>query len=418
MSLPKKIKIKNGRVIAVSCPKKSIVIKPTPMEIIRRMMIRSHYSHKVPRNSVISLGVYYKGSLTGGMLLGYGIRPKNSRGDAKDIMEFDRMWLSDDMPKYSESICLSLLHLYMQNAYPNISKLVSYADQSAGNDGIIYQAANYKEVGRVPVDFYLLPNGERVHPVAMWHRHRTRSKKFLEKKYPGYKHIKGDDVFQVKYEFDLHSKGIRRDVKNRPIDSKHNYMPTPPWCTHVICKYLSRTIDLSGKTCWEPAAGGGHMIDVLKQYFRKVKGCDIVNYNHRSDVKTADFLAKGSEFPEADWYITSPPLNRSLDFVVKMLESTRTGVAVLASFKWMENNRYYEQLFRDNPPSDILIFTEPISFNQGKPSSTVYAWYIWNNSFQRSMPGIRWIKPGLKTKYQKLDTGRPVKTKAKVKQLF
>ena len=117
--------------------------------------------------------------------------------------EFDRMWLSDDMPKFSESIVLSMLHRYLREHHPEITKLVSYADESAGNSGTIYRAANYKLVGSRNVDFYLLPNGERIHPVTMWHRHKTRKRAFLEKEYPGIKHIKGDAYQQLKYEFIL-----------------------------------------------------------------------------------------------------------------------------------------------------------------------------------------------------------------------
>lgn len=46
--------------------------------------------------------------------------------------------------------------------------------------------------GGIPCDFYLLPGGERVHPVSMWHRHKTRAKKVMEEIYPGIKHIKGE----------------------------------------------------------------------------------------------------------------------------------------------------------------------------------------------------------------------------------
>ena len=53
--------------------------------------------------------------------------------------------------------------------------------------GTIYKAANYKLIEKLKVDFYILENGERVHPVTMWHRHKTRAKSFLDITYPNWK---------------------------------------------------------------------------------------------------------------------------------------------------------------------------------------------------------------------------------------
>ena len=49
-------------------------------------------------------------------------------------------------------------------------------------------------------DFYVLPDGERVHPVTMWHRHKTRVMDVLQKIYPGIKKAEG---YQLKFVKDL-----------------------------------------------------------------------------------------------------------------------------------------------------------------------------------------------------------------------
>ena len=91
------------------------------------------------------------------------------------------MWLSDDMPKFSETITISLLHHYLKKVYPEIKHLISYADNSSdvGNEGTIYKAANYRQIDKIKSDFYILETGERVHPITMWHRHGTRKWAFL-----------------------------------------------------------------------------------------------------------------------------------------------------------------------------------------------------------------------------------------------
>ena len=46
--------------------------------------------------------VTYHGKVHGALQMGYCIRPKiKGEYDTDSTREFDRMWLSDDMPKYS-----------------------------------------------------------------------------------------------------------------------------------------------------------------------------------------------------------------------------------------------------------------------------------------------------------------------------
>ena len=79
------------------------------------LVCKYHYSKKPTTNSFLSFLVYYNNKINGVLQLGYGIRPK-SKGyfDYKEVREFDRMWLSDEMPKYSETIVISCLHKYLK----------------------------------------------------------------------------------------------------------------------------------------------------------------------------------------------------------------------------------------------------------------------------------------------------------------
>ena len=52
------------------------------------------------------------------------------------------------------------------------------------------------KIDTIKADFYVLPNGERVHPVTMWHRHKTRVWEVLTELYPGIKKAEG---FQLKF---------------------------------------------------------------------------------------------------------------------------------------------------------------------------------------------------------------------------
>ena len=155
-------------------------------------IIKYHYSHKSTKNRFKSFNI---NNGLGYLQLGYGIRPRIKHTISKHITkdnycEFDRMWLSNELPKYSESQVISLLLSYIKQVYPKIKFIITYADESVGNTGVIYKATNAIYLGYIYVDFYKLPNGERVHPVTMWHRHGTRAWKTMQSLYPGIKHIK------------------------------------------------------------------------------------------------------------------------------------------------------------------------------------------------------------------------------------
>ena len=190
-----------GYCIGYEAPDKGIAIVECSKDEADAVIVPHHYSHTVTKNSCINLLVLFHGSVCGAMQIGYGIRPK-IKGDLEtdSTREFDRMWLSDVMPKFSETITISLLHHYLRRAHPEIKHLISYADTSAGKTGTIYKAASYRLADKIKADFYVMPDGERVHPVTMWHRHKTRKWEFLEEKYPG---IKKADGYQLKFIKDL-----------------------------------------------------------------------------------------------------------------------------------------------------------------------------------------------------------------------
>lgn len=190
-----------GFIVGYECKEKGIRLVECDKSQADSVIVPHHFSHKVTMNSCINLLVLYNGKISGAMQIGYGIRPhiKTEREGVLDyhkVREFDRMWLSDEMPKYSETICLSCLHHYLKATHKEIKYLISYADTSIGNKGTIYKAANYELVDVLKADFYVLPSGERIHPVTMWHRHKTRKWSVISSLYEGIRKANG---FQLKF---------------------------------------------------------------------------------------------------------------------------------------------------------------------------------------------------------------------------
>lgn len=191
-----------------------IELKECTKQEADKTISQHHYSKKATKNSFLSISV---NNGLGYMQLGYGIRPalksKICAGIEKgNFAEFDRMWLSDDLPKFSESMAIGLLLSYLKIAYPNIVYLITYADESAGNTGVIYKATNAIQLGSIPCDFYILESGERVHPVSMYHRHGTRAKAALDVLYNNIKHVKGE-FRQFRFLYILNKKAKRQYYK-------------------------------------------------------------------------------------------------------------------------------------------------------------------------------------------------------------
>ena len=189
-----------GHIIGYECKQKNVKIIVCEKSEADVIIMKYHYSKKPTKNSFLSFIVYYNDKISGALQLGYGIRPKiKGEFNYDEVKEFDRMWLNDIMPKYSETIVLSLLHNYLKKCVPTIKALISYSDTSVGNNGTIYKAANYKLIDSIKSDFYILESGERVHPVTMWHRHKTRAWDVMQKKYPGIKKASGNQLKFIYY---------------------------------------------------------------------------------------------------------------------------------------------------------------------------------------------------------------------------
>jgi len=189
-------------------------LKETSNALVDKMVVQHHYSHKSTQNRFKSFTV---NDDKGFLQLGYGIRPHLKHTISifiteDNYCEFDRMWLSDELPKFSESQVISLLLSYLKQTCHKIKFVITYADSSVGNTGTIYKATSAISIGKVPVDFYLLPNGERVHPVSMWHRHKSRSWCLLQTLYPGIKHIKKG--WQYRFLYVLNRKLRQAILKN------------------------------------------------------------------------------------------------------------------------------------------------------------------------------------------------------------
>jgi hypothetical protein len=109
-----------------------------------------------------------------------------------------------------------------------------------------------------------------------------------------------------------------------------DYFPTPPWATRALCECvlsIERNRPLPSSV-WEPAAGQGHMAEVLKEYFLDVHGSDVFDYGRGYGV--GSFVGQGPDVAMAptddlDWLITNPPFNLVCEFALRAFEHAGAG---------------------------------------------------------------------------------------------
>jgi hypothetical protein len=184
--------------------------------------------------------------------------------------------------------------------------------------------------------------------------------------------------------------------------------PTPPWATRALCEWLQRDEDrgslipVFAPTTWhmtvrEPAANRGHMVRPLSEFFRQVEAADVHDYG--VGFPQADYLFGPLPSP-VDWTITNPPFRLAEEFVHRAVATSRKGVAVIVRSAFLEGQGRYERLFRVEPPTDVLQFTERVVMHKGKLSAkgstaTAYCWLVWRQPpiEMRDLTRLHWIAP-------------------------
>lgn len=190
----------------------------------------------------------------------------------------------------------------------------------------------------------------------------------------------------------------RRLAPARGLD----FFPTPPWATRAFLREVLQAefASFCFGSVWEPAAGQGHMVEVLREAFEVVHGSDVEDYG--AGFQVGSFTGVGPDVVprrSVDWIITNPPFNLAVEFAERALTEARIGVALLLRSNWMEGAERYERLFRDRPPRFIAQYCERVPMVAGRwdpaaASATSYAWFVWHQAHFRRETRVIWIAPG------------------------
>jgi hypothetical protein len=165
---------------------------------------------------------------------------------------------------------------------------------------------------------------------------------------------------------------------------ERDHYPTPAWVIDALAEH----VDVGGKTIWECAAGGGHMVEALKAAgAAKVWATDVASYGYPLD-EILDFVTGPPPNLRFDMIITNPPWGAGGKLAVKFIESgllriARGGALALLLSADFDSATLRPRLFRDcNHFLGKVVLTRRIVWlkradgKREQPKENA-AWYLW-----------------------------------------
>ena len=168
---------------------------------------------------------------------------------------------------------------------------------------------------------------------------------------------------------------------------KDDWYPTPPEAVEAL---LSE--ETFPPVIWEPAAGDGAIARVLQNYQYSTVCSDLNDYGFCKP--RVDFLLERKR--AADCLITNPPYKLADEFINHAISLGCTKHAWLLRLAFLEGAKRYKQVFSENPPIRVHVFSKRLTIWRGDEASNgssgtiAYAWFIWEQGF-KGKPSIGWV---------------------------
>lgn len=137
----------------------------------RYAVMRWHYSRRMPVFKLVKFGVWEYGRFVGAIIFGCGATPEIGMPfglKREQVCELVRVACREHQSPITKMIKVAIKQLH--SLCPDLELIVSFADESQGHVGGIYQAGNWAYVGVSRSD-YISVNGEIVHPKTLHSRY-------------------------------------------------------------------------------------------------------------------------------------------------------------------------------------------------------------------------------------------------------
>lgn len=193
--------------------------------------------------------------------------------------------------------------------------------------------------------------------------------------------------------------------KNQKEREELDYYATPTAEVKNILDTLG--YDFTGQTILEPCIGGGHMIAGIQKYLDENEqipaqcyGTDFKDREFRSTKWNLqygiDTLSDDYPIDKADIVIMNPPYSTIEPFLIRALEIAQDKLIVLCRTQVLEGASRYNNIFKNNPPTEIYQYIDRIQCWKGgkKPtgsSAQAYCWLVWDKKAPAAAPKLYWI---------------------------
>jgi hypothetical protein len=151
-------------------------VKPIDYQDCKEWFLKKHYAKRMPPIE-FCFGLYYKNVLIG--VCSFSTPASRFEFTKFALYELNRLVINEDCKKnslsYFVSNCLKLM--------PKPCIIVSYADQSQGHQGYIYQATNWIYTGLSSSEKRIFVNGKELHRRTIYDTYGTSSIQELSKKH-------------------------------------------------------------------------------------------------------------------------------------------------------------------------------------------------------------------------------------------
>lgn len=143
--------------------KRNCEIRICEFSDIRHIFERFHYKKGAMGGGIsVCFAMFINNELVGGSVLG---KPRHEK-KYKKCIDIRRMALLDEAPFNSESWFLSQIIKWCASN-TDYNYVLSYSDKTVGHNGIIYKAANFRNIGETTPTKYVEWNDKIYHPRSL-----------------------------------------------------------------------------------------------------------------------------------------------------------------------------------------------------------------------------------------------------------
>jgi hypothetical protein len=161
---------------------RSLHVEPVPPSVVQDLIETHHYLRSMPASPRLCFGVYLLDRLVGAVVFTAGSRLGHkllAAAKPQDVVTLARLYLTDDMPKNSESRVLSVVLRYIKR-HTDWKLILSYSDPAAGHVGTVYQASGWMYLGQTEPGGYVdLGDGRLHHPRSVYTQYGSNNVRHL-----------------------------------------------------------------------------------------------------------------------------------------------------------------------------------------------------------------------------------------------